>query len=105
MGTKIKKCPCCGQETSDYIWVSRDLFTLGPMQKRLIGILRQAPDGLPVDEIMGQLYANAKDGGAVTRNIISVMAMQINRKMVKHGLAIRGTGGPGSVYRLVEVAP
>lgn len=76
----------------------------GAMQFRLFQALRRAPDGLRCGELIDILYAQDPDGGPL-HNIIAVMAKQINRKIAPMGLRIKGTGGPGSVYRLLQVAP
>ncbi len=99
---KIKKCPCCGQVVTDYIWLANGLFTLGAMQRRLVDVLRKAPDGIPVGRVKELLYSNDPNGGPETNNIIAVMAAQINRKMAKHGLRIRSRGGRFAIYSLEE---
>ena len=102
MGHKLKKCPCCGQEVSDFLWVDRELVRLGAMQQRLVNILKAAPEGLTVYDVVDRLYSSSASGGPSGNNIIAVMAAHINKKLKPLGISIRGTGGPGSVYRLVE---
>lgn len=73
------------------------------MQYRLFHALRRAPDGLQCYELVDILYGNDPNGGPL-HNIIAVMARQINKKIEPMGLRIKGTGGPGSVYRLLRVS-
>lgn len=73
------------------------------MQQRLLNIVRRAPEGLTCREIMDMLYANVSEPR--THNVVSVMVKHINRKIEPMGLQIRGSGGPGSIYRLLQVSP
>lgn len=98
---KIHRCPCCEQLLAEPIGF-REKLHLGVMQARLFHALRRAPDGLTAPELHGILYAQASDGGPDVR-VISVMAKHINRKIIPLGLKIRGTGGPGSVFHLLQV--
>jgi hypothetical protein len=95
------RCPCCEQPVPDPIGF-RPKVHLGAMQYRLFHALRRAPDGLRCAELIDILYAQDRNGGPL-HNIIAVMARQINRKIEPMGLRIKGTGGPGSVYRLLQV--
>lgn len=97
----VTRCPCCQQQIPEPLGF-RPAIHLGAMQERLFQILRRAPDGLTCGQIIDVIYANRRDGGPA-HNIVSVMAKCINRKIVPLGLRIRGTGGPGSVYRLLRV--
>lgn len=70
------------------------------MQRRLVDVLSKAPDGLEINRVKELLYSNDPDGGPETNNIIAVMASQINRKMSKHGLKIKSSGGRFAIYSL-----
>jgi hypothetical protein len=75
------------------------------MQQRLFDVLRGAPEGLTCWALLERVYSGHDDTPA--RNVISVMVKKINPKLAPLGLRIKGTGGPGSVYRLLreEVPP
>ncbi len=98
----VTHCPCCQQPIPDPIGF-RPGIHLGAVEARLFQTLRRAPDGLTCGELIDIIYANRRDGGP-EHNIISVMAKNINRKIAPLGLRIKGTGGPGSVYRLLREA-
>jgi hypothetical protein len=96
----ITRCPCCGQTVPDPIGFRPGLH-LGAMQERLLRVLQRAPDGLTVRQIVDVVYANVRDDPPA-HNSVAVMARQMNRKLAPLGLRIKGTGGPGSVYRLLR---
>lgn len=97
----ITRCPCCGQEIDDPIGFVPKV-RMGPMQERLVQILRRAPDGMSVVDLADLLYANRNY--APDPHIVTVMAWHINRKINPIGLRIRSTKGPGAVYFLERTA-
>lgn len=71
------------------------------VQRQLYEAVRDAGRlGITNASLMSRLYGGRADGGPVTRNIVSVMNIHINRKISKLGFEIVGRGGPNSTYRL-----
>lgn len=74
----------------------------GARRQRMVDFLATRPDGATVWEVLGAVYADDPDGGPEDSNVISVMAAQINRKLAPLGYRVRGSGGPGSRYFLIN---
>lgn len=91
----MKCCPTCGREFGPKIRVG------GRKRQALFDIVARYPDGVSTDRIADHLYADDPNGGPddTGMNIRSQVA-QLNKILAQHGLHIRATGGPGSVYRL-----
>jgi hypothetical protein len=100
MSDPVLICPACGRPR-----LAHEVeITLAPMERRLYQIVEQAGSvGITNPRCVAQLYAQHRDGGPKSGNIIAVMTNHLNRKLVPFGVAIRSKGGPGAVYRLVKV--
>ena len=77
--------------------------TLGPNQQALFNIMKAHPDGISAKTIHDRLFTTNRDGDPHCHNIVAVTASKLNEKIKAWGLRIKGTGGPGSVYRLVRL--
>ena len=103
---KGKQCPCCGQAVSVDLLdnaVPENFFWLGAMQQALFDLVKKHPQGIKACDIKDRIYASTRDGGASQHNIVAVMARHVNKKLKPLGMRIKGTGGPGSVYRLIKI--
>ena len=103
---KGKRCPCCGQAVSIDLLdnaVPENFFWLGAMQQGLFDLVKKHPQGISAESIRDRLYANSRNGSESQHNIVAVMARHVNKKLKPLGLRIKGTGGPGSVYRLIKL--
>lgn len=96
----VEVCKCCGHPiASDEI-----AAVLPGKQRRLYEIVRDAGQlGVSCGTVMDRLYADDINGGPESHNVVQVQAMHVNRKLRAFGIAVRGRGGPGSVYRLVKL--
>ncbi len=98
--TKLERCPTCGHPIGGDAVAN----ALAGRQRMLYEIIRDAGTlGIDRTSILSRLYADAEDGGPMSRNIVAVTANHTNKKLVRFGLKIRGTGGPGSLWRLVII--
>lgn len=95
---RLKVCPTCGRAFPPVIEVG------GKRRQALFDYVANHPEGVTVWQIIETVWADDPNGGPEQTNIVPVMAKQINRKLKKLGLScrIKATGGPGSLYRLVE---
>jgi hypothetical protein len=97
-GQGLKACPTCGRAFPPVIEVG------GKRRQAMFDYVARHPEGVTVWQILEAVWSDDPNGGPELRNIVSVMAMQINIKLEKLGFSgrIRGSGGPGSLYRLLE---
>jgi hypothetical protein len=75
------------------------------MRQRLFNFISERPNGASVQEIMDAVYWDDPKGGPTRHGVVAVMVRTINEKLDRIGypFMIRGTGGPGSRYSLVDV--
>lgn len=69
----------------------------------MLDFVAHNPDGVTVWQILDFVYADDPDGGVTAHNIVSVMAMAINKQIRPQGFEIRASGGPGSLYTLIRI--
>jgi hypothetical protein len=77
----------------------------GIYRQRMFDYVAAHPEGVDRAQVMAAVYYDDADGGPLHYNVIAVMAVHINRALEPYGYAIRGSGGPHSRYRLVDVVP
>jgi hypothetical protein len=82
-----------------------DTVHLGTQQKALFELVKKFPTGISHETIRERILHTNRNGDSYGSSIVAVMANQINKKIKPWGLRIKGTGGPGSVYRLVRIEP
>ena len=99
---KNRRCPCCGAPLAEELGIKPSV-RLGPNQQALFDLLRRHPQGITNEAIRERLFATNRKGDPYHGSIVAVMTHHVNRKIKPWGLAIRGTGGPGSVYQLVQI--
>jgi len=80
-------------------------FVTGARRRAMLEYVANHPEGVNCRQIMDHVYADDADGGPDTRQIISVMGRNINEQITRQGWRITSTGGPGSLYRLVQINP
>lgn len=97
---KVPICKCCGHPIiSDEIGV-----VLTPLQRRIFNVVKQSGTaGISGGEIMDQVYANARDGGPDSTNIIAVVACQANKRLKQFSVRLQGKRGRGGVFRLERI--
>ncbi len=94
---KVPVCKCCGHPiVADEIGV-----VLTPLQRRIFNIVRNAGTaGIRGKDVMEIVYANVRDGGPDSTNIIAVVASQMNHRLAQFSLKIQGKRGPGGLFTL-----
>jgi hypothetical protein len=98
---KRYRCPCCGTPMEQ---LGRDAsIHLGPVQQALFDIMKKHPNGIPCETIRERVFHTSRRGERYSRNIVWVVAHNVNKKIKQWGLKIEGTGGPGSIYRLIRL--
>lgn len=73
------------------------------IRQRIFDFISAHPEGVTRKQVIDHTYADDSEGGPEWACGISVMIRIINRKLVPHGLKVRSRGGPGSIYRLVQI--
>jgi hypothetical protein len=91
----VKTCPHCGTVLYTKIFAS-------PIRQAIFDYIRTHP-GCQIGDIMGATYANRRDGGPVSLNIISVFINKMKAPLAQHGLRIKVTKGIGAEYFLVPL--
>ena len=99
---KQYKCPCCGAPMPK-LGIDRSKPYLGSNQQALFNLIKTCPNGITSEAIRERLLTTNRDGDAYSHHIVPTMAAQINKKIKAWGLQIKATGGPGSVYRLIQL--
>lgn len=93
----VEVCPCCGNPMPD----DSVLGALTPLQKRVFSAIKRAGQaGVPGTQLMGIVYAGDPTGGPDNRNIIAVVAKQMNPRLERFGLKLVGKRGHGGFYVL-----
>ena len=95
---KPKICPCCGQLIPPAL-----MFPNAPVSQRLYDFVSKRPDGVNSQEIADAIYADDPDGGPDSLDAIKALIWRMNNRLKPKRLAIRGTLGRGSAYRLVAL--
>lgn len=98
---KVAVCKCCGHPlVSDEIGV-----VLTPLQRRIFNVVKQAGTaGISGSDIMDSVYANVRNGGPDSTNIIAVVAGQANKRLAQFNIRLTGRRGVGGVFRLEKIA-
>jgi hypothetical protein len=94
-------CPTCGHPIP-FDQVSASL--VGKRRKLYEIVAAAGINGISSMQIMTQLYADDPTGGPESQNIVCVMVGHVNRRLERHGVAIKGRSGHGDLYRLVALA-
>lgn len=91
--TPPARCPCCGTPTIPAV-------VLPPTKQRILDAVRQRP-GIDSESLRGIVWADDPNGGPEDRKVIHVHVWQLNRLLLPHGIAVRGSRSGG--YRLQEM--
>ena len=96
---KVIACECCGHPRN----ADKIAGTLQGKQRHFFELVQSAGQaGISPRIIVEHLYAADPNGGPESADTNApVMARQLNIKLRDFGIAIRGTKGHGSIYRLV----
>lgn len=94
---QMKCCPTCLRPLPPQVRVG------GKRRQALLDYVLKHPEGVTNPQILSHVWADDPNGGPDYSQIVSVMVRKINLMMDAKGvnLRIRGSGGPGSVYRAV----
>jgi hypothetical protein len=77
----------------------------GSVRQKLVNIIGARPDGIPISELVDQVYADCIDGGPVTApRSVNVMIHKANKQLRPQGFQIEPMWlGRGARYRMVEI--
>lgn len=89
------RCPCCDQPIEEPIVKDGHRIHFGPVQKNIMKLLTKH-ERLEVRIIADRLCSTPRS--------IWAAVFKMNQKLPLIGLRIVSTGGPGAVYRLVNIA-
>jgi len=97
---KVPVCKCCGHPlVSDEIGV-----VLTPLQRRIFNVVKRAGTaGISGGDIMDEVYANTRDGGPDSTNIIAVVANHANKRLSQFNIKIQGKRGVGGRFTLEKI--
>ena len=98
MSRRANICPACHRPFAPALIVS------GSVRQRLVDIVSNRPDGIPIGELVDQVYADCIDGGPVTApRSVNVMIHKANKQLRPQGYQIEAMWlGRGARYRLVS---
>jgi len=98
MSRRANICPACHRPFAPALIVS------GSVRQRLVDIISNRPDGIPIGELVDQVYADCIDGGPVTApRSVNVMIHKANKQLRPQGYQIEAMWlGRGARYRLVS---
>lgn len=97
---KVRTCDCCGHPLPEY----EVLMDFTAKQQQLFAIVHRAGRaGIMAEQIMGKLYADDRDGGPESANILSVMHQAMKPSLQKHGLKFHTRRGPQGAWRLEKI--
>jgi len=86
-------CPCCKQVVPPRLFLPK-------MLQRIYDCVSRHPAGVTRGQLMDDIYSDDPNGGPEGFSVISVHVMRLNKRLEQVDLRIKGTGGPGSVFRL-----
>ena len=95
---KLKTCLCCGQLIPPKL-----LFPRAPVSQRLYDIVAKHPEGVRREQIADYVYAEDPNGGPESPAAIRALVWRMNVRLRPERLAVRGSKGRGSAYRLVQL--
>jgi len=93
-----KTCSCCGQLIPPKLF-----FPRAPVSQRLYDFVASRPQGTTREQIADAIYAEDPNGGPDSPSAIKALIWKMNNRLKPEHLAIRGTMGCGSSYRLVQL--
>ncbi len=103
----LTKCPCCGQALPAPIALTNGgMVHLSANEQALFNLIKStAAQGITARAILERLFHTNRDGEPYSHQIVPTTASHVNKKISAWGLKIAATGGPGSIYRLVQIKP
>ena len=71
----------------------------------MVELLAMHPEGIDKYDLMDLIYADERNGGPLSTNIIAVMVKQANKQLRPQGYEIKSTqhGGRGALWLLKEI--
>jgi hypothetical protein len=97
----IIRCPCCNGTglINEYPPVR-----LSEMQYRIWDIVRRAPHGIAVGELVNRVYADHPNGGPISApQSVCVTVWKANKRLALANQKIVSTKGRGSIYSLQHI--
>ena len=96
---RLQVCPTCRRPFPPVLVVT------GSVRQRLVNIIGNRPDGIPIGELVDQVYADDPDGGPVTApRSVNVMIHKANAQLRQQGYQIESMWlGRGARYRLARI--
>jgi hypothetical protein len=96
---RLQVCPTCCRPFPPALVVT------GSVRQRLVNIISARPDGIPINELVDQVYAHCIDGGPVTApRSVNVMIHKANAQLRPQGYQIESMWlGRGARYRLARI--
>jgi hypothetical protein len=81
------------------------LIVTGSVRQKLVNIISHRPDGIPINELVDQVYADCIDGGPVTApRSVNVMIHKANKQLLPQGYQIEAMWlGRGARYRMIRI--
>jgi hypothetical protein len=74
------------------------------LQTRIWDVLRRAPNGLAIQDLVGWVYADKPNGPPPSaRNCVWLMVRDANKRLEPHKMRIVSTGGWHSHYSLKQI--
>jgi hypothetical protein len=82
------------------------LIVTGTRRQRLVDIISNRPDGIPIGDLVDQVYADDPDGGPVTApRSVNVMIHKANAQLLAQGYQIKSMWlGRGARYRMTKIS-
>jgi hypothetical protein len=92
-------CPVCSRPYPPRLKVN------GPVRQRVVEIVADHPDGIPIRELCNLVYSDDPNGGPLTaQRSINVIVHRANAQLAAQGYQIRARWrGRGSVYELIKI--
>jgi hypothetical protein len=92
-------CPTCSRPYPPRLKVN------GPVRQRVVEIVANRPDGIPIRELCNLTYADDPNGGPLTaQRSINVIVHRANDQLRQQGYQIRARWrGRGSFYELIKI--
>lgn len=99
------KCPCCGHDLAEPVAITNgEMVHLSANEQALFNLVKSCREtGISARAILERIWHTNKNGDPYCHQMVPTVALHTNKKIAAWGMKIVGTGGPGSVYRLVQL--
>ena len=99
------KCPCCGHQLDQPVALTNgDMVHLSANEQALFNLVKSTGStGIEARAILERIWHTNKNGEPYCHQMVPTVTVKTNKKIAAWGMKIVATGGPGSVYRLVQL--